>query len=395
MKILYICSADLSGRSGSLGSVRHILEVSENLCRLGNEIKLIAPRYSRYSQSTPVKIIYVPLVKIRFLRTLTYEILAPFLIFAWILFWKPTIIYWRQSYLTIFPVLLSSVLRKKIITEVNGLTIDEVSPEQISKLRKRVILFFEKYNYKNSTHLIGVAPVIKERIIKSYKLPEYKVSVILNGVNSDRMQVIDSREAKKTIGIDPDIKVIGFVGHFFPWDGIEYLIEAAPKIIQKQKNVRFLVIGHGIWGVHLPKLVAKMGLNDYFIFAGLVPWEKLYLYVNAFDVATAPYSKSININSGRSSLKILEYFACNKPVVASNTEAIPEIADIKAKSLGMTVNPEDPNELARAILYFLESSGKPFNMGNRGRDYISKERSWEVVARNTFNIINTMANPNS
>jgi hypothetical protein len=46
MKILYICSADLSGETGSLGSVRHIFEVSENLCRMGNKIKLIAPNYA-------------------------------------------------------------------------------------------------------------------------------------------------------------------------------------------------------------------------------------------------------------------------------------------------------------------------------------------------------------
>jgi glycosyltransferase involved in cell wall biosynthesis len=246
---------------------------------------------------------------------------------AYILFWKPEIVYWRQAYLTFFPVLLSRLLHKKIITEVNGLTIDEIKSEPISKLRKKILLCFEKYNYKNSSHLICVAPKIKEKIVKYYNLPGRKVSVILNGVNSDRMPVINSKEAKKAVGIDPYIKVIGFVGHFFPWDGIEHLIEAAPKIIQRQKNVRFLIIGHGMWGMHLPKLVSKMDLNDYFIFTGKVPWEKLYIYVNAFDVATAPYSKSINLESGRSSLKILEYFACNKPVVASNTVVIPEVVD--------------------------------------------------------------------
>jgi glycosyltransferase involved in cell wall biosynthesis len=224
-------------------------------------------------------------------------------------------------------------------------------------------------------------------------LPGRKVSVILNGVNSDRMPVINSKEAKKAVGIDPYIKVIGFVGHFFPWDGIEHLIEAAPKIIQRQKNVRFLIIGHGMWGMHLPKLVSKMDLNDYFIFTGKVPWEKLYIYVNAFDVATAPYSKSINLESGRSSLKILEYFACNKPVVASNTVVIPEVVDIQERSLGMTVKPEDSDELARAILFFLGNGEKTINMGNRGRAYILRERSWEAVARKTNNLIATMITP--
>lgn len=392
MKILYICSSDLSGESGSLGSVRHIFEVCENLCRMGNKIRLIAPRYARYSHSTPIEIIYVPMLKIRFLRTITYEALAPFFILSCILLWKPAVIYWRQSYLTFFPVFLSILSNKKIITEVNGLTIDEIKSETISRFRKNIVLHFEKYNYKNSSHLICVAPVIKERLLKYYKLSKRKISVILNGVNSNRMPVIDSAKAKEALGIDPEMKVIGFVGHFFPWDGIEYLIEAASKIIQKQKNVRFLIIGHGRWGMHLPKLVAKMGLNDFFIFTGKVPWEKLYIYVNAFDVATAPYSKSINIKSGRSSLKILEYFACNKPVVASNTEAIPEIMDIKKRELGLTVKPEDSNELARAILFLLESEETKLSIGNRARAYMQKERSWEAVARKINNLIVTMIN---
>jgi len=381
MKILYICSADLSGESGSLGSVRHILEVSENLFRLGNKIKLIVPKYARYPHSTPVDIIYVPLIKIRFLRTFIYELLAPFFFMTCIFFWRPHVVYWRQAYLTIFPVFFSRLFGKKILTEVNGLTIDEVESEPLGKIRKRLILAIENFNYKFSSHLICVAPQIRARILEHYHLPQDKVSVILNGVNSDCMLVLDTRKAKKKIGLPPDIKVVGFVGHFFPWDGIEYLIEAAPQIIKEIKGVRFLIVGHGKWGQHLPDLATKKGLAKYFIFTGKVPWEQLYLYVNAFDVATAPYSKAINFQSGRSSLKILEYFACKKPVVASRTEVIPEVVDLTKKSLGITVQPEDASALANAILRVLKNKKLQEQLGKDGRDYVKRERSWKIVAQ--------------
>lgn len=390
MRILYICSSDLSGESGSLGSVRHIFEVCENLCRMGNKIKLIAPRYARYSHSTPVEIIYVPLIKFRFLRTLTHEILAPFFIFAYIILWKPTVIYWRQSYLTFFPVMLSRLLKKKIVTEVNGLTLDEIESETLSKIRKKIILGLEKFNYVKSSHLICVAPKIREKIVKYYKLPKRKVSVILNGVNSDNMPVISSKNAKESIGIDPGTKVIGFVGHFFPWDGIEYLIEAASTVIQKEKNVRFLIIGHGKWGEHLPELVAQKKLDEYFIFTGKVPWERLYVYVNAFDIATAPYSKNINSQSGRSSLKILEYFACQKAVVASQTSVIPEIIDLEKKQFGITVPAENPQALAEAILRLLKNQALLQKMGQKSREYVQNERSWKQVALSTLQIINSI-----
>ncbi len=381
MKILYICSADLSGQFGSLGSVRHIMEVSENLHDLGNCVRLIVPGYARYTHITPVRLTYVPLIKVRFLRTLVYELLAPLFVMAYLFFWRPHIVYWRQAYLTFFPVLLGRLLGKGIITEVNGLTLDEVKSEPLSKARTRLILAIERFNYRFSSHLICVAPQIRTRILEYYRLSPDKVSVILNGVNSDRMPVIDTREAKKKIGIDPDEKVVGFVGHFFPWDGIEYLIEAALDIIKEINNIRFLIVGHGLWGEHLPKLVEEKGLSEYFLFTGKVDWERLYLYVNAFDVATAPYSKAINFQSGRSSLKILEYFACKKPVVASQTEVIPEVVDLERKGFGVTVPPERPKELAKAILGLLRDKRLREQLGKGSREYVAKDRSWRRVAQ--------------
>lgn len=390
MKILYICSADLSGEFGSLGSVRHIIEVSENLCHLGNRVKLIAPNYARYTHQTPIDIIYVPLIKIRFLRTIIFELLAPFFMIAYLLIWRPDIVYWRQAYLTLFPVLISRLFNKKILTEVNGLTIDEIESEPLTRIRKKVILAFEKFNYRFSSHLICVAPKIRERIINHYRFQPPKISVILNGVNSDKMRIVDIREAKKRIGLHPDRKIIGFVGHFFPWDGIEYLIEAAPKIIKEIKNVRFLIIGHGQWGKHLPELVRQKGLADYFVFTGKVLWERLYLYVNAFDVATAPYAQDINFQSGRSSLKMLEYFACQKPVVASQTKVIPEIVDLTEKGLGITVTAEDAGELAETIIHLLKNDDLRNRMGKKGRAYVEQERSWKIVAQKTQDIMQNL-----
>jgi glycosyltransferase involved in cell wall biosynthesis len=251
-------------------------------------------------------------------------------------------------------------------------------------------LTFEKFNYLASTHIICVASQIKKRILKYYGLPPEKVSVILNGVNAEKMPVMDSEVAKTKIGLLPDNKVIGFVGHFFPWDGIEYLIEAAEKIVKRIRNVRFLIIGHGLWGQHLPQLADKRGLTDYFIFTGKVPWERLYNFINAFDIATAPYSKAINLQSGRSSLKILEYFACKKPVVASETEVIPEIVDLAEKGLGLTVQPEDARALADAILHLLENDSLRKKMGQGGREYVERERSWKIVARKTQDIMNAL-----
>jgi glycosyltransferase involved in cell wall biosynthesis len=387
MKILYVCSADLSGQVGSEGSVRHIMEVAENLCRLGHNVRLIAPGYAHYRHDTPVKILYVPIVNIRFLRTILTEALSPLFIIVQFLLWRPVVVYWRQAYLTVFPALLCRLFGKDIITEVNGLTLDEIDSEPLPAWRKTAIIAFEWFNYHLSSHLICVAPQIRSRILRHYHLNSKKVSVVLNGVNAERMPLLETGAAKQQIGIDPTALVVGFVGHLFPWDGIEYLIEAAPEVIRAIPSVMFVIVGHGQWGEHLCDLTVQRGVADRFVFTGKVPWERLYIYVNAFDIATAPYAKNINTQSGRSSLKILEYFACQKPVVASETDAIPEIVDLHKKGLGITVPPEESQALAGALIELLSDAPRCVNMGKDGRQYVLKERSWSIVSQKVEEII--------
>ena len=387
MKILYICSADLSGETGSLGSVRHIMEVSENLCRLGHQVRLIAPGYHRYAHPTVVRIHYVPIIRRRFLRTICHELFSPLVMLIQLVRWKPDVIYWRQAYLTVIPVLIGRIFGKRVVTEVNGLTLDEVESESISTLRKRTVLIFERINYRFSSHLTCVAPGIRDRIQTHYGLSAKKLSVIQNGVNADRIPLMETGEAKRCIGLTQSEKVVGFVGHFFPWDGLEFLIKAAPEIISAVPDVRFLIIGHGRWGEHLPELARRQGVEAHFTFTGKVPWEGLYLYLNAFDVAVAPYADAINAESGRSSLKILEYFACRKPVIASRTTVIPEIEAIGQHGYGLLVPPEDSSALADAIVRLLCNDDLRTSMCVGARAYVLEERSWYRVAQKTEKIL--------
>jgi glycosyltransferase involved in cell wall biosynthesis len=391
MRILYVCSTDLSGETGSPGSVRHVMEVAENLLALGHDITLIAPGYAPYPHPTLVPIEYVPIVRRRFFRTLTHEALTPLYMLRRFLKHRPGAVYWRQAYLTFWPVLLARLFGVPIVTEVNGLTLDEVESENLSALRKRAILLFERFNYTFSTRLVCVAPAIRDRIAAHYGISNDRALVVLNGVNAERMPVMETREAKKALGWDTDALHIGFVGHLFPWDGVETLIEAAPRVLAEVPEARFVVIGQGKWGEHLPCLARDRGLADRFLFTGLVPWELLYTYINAMDVATAPYSKAINTQSGRSSLKLLEYFACQKPVVASATSVIPEVVDLTEKGLGLVAPPEDPAALAQALVKLLTNPALRASLGAGGRDYVLKERSWRHVAARVADIVREAA----
>ncbi|MFH1887375.1 MAG: glycosyltransferase family 4 protein [Pseudomonadota bacterium] len=385
MKILYVASTNLSGETGSPGSVRHVMEVAENLQARGHEVIVLVPGVGRYPHPATVRIVYVPCIRRRYLRTLVHEALVPFWL-ARFLPWADAV-YWRQALLSPWPPLLARIFGKPLVAEVNGLTADEVNTEAITSLRRRVILALERMNYGLARRLVCVAPRIAERIREHYGLAEEKVRVVLNGVNANRMPLMDARQARAGIGLPPDAPVVGFVGHFFPWDGIETLIAAAPAVLARFPETRFVVVGSGPWGGHLPELARTTGVGEAFVFTGRVPWERLYLYLNAFDIATAPYSSAINQESGRSSLKLLEYFALAKPVVASETDVIPEVRDLETRGLGVLVTPEEPGDLARALNELLADPEKRARLGQGGREYVLSERGWDKVAQQVEAVI--------
>lgn len=385
MDIFYICQVDLSGKVGSAGSVRHVMEICENLLKLGNRVTLIAPGYGKYQEATPVNIVYIPIVKTRYLRMISYEILSFIYCLIYLILNKPNIIYWRSSQLVVFPIFLSKILKLSILNEVNGFTPDELETEllndNVSMLRFKVIILIEKFCLKNSHGIITLTPLIKKRISNYYNINAKNIFVTPCGVNPDVIRPMNKYKARKILGLNPDCRYVGFVGYFFPWSGLEYLIESAPRIIEELEGVRFIIVGHGLWGKHLEKLVHQMNMSQYFIFTGLVPWIKLPLYLNAFDIGVAPYTAGVNEKTGGSSLKLMEYFCCKKAVVVSDVKAIPEIQMLKENNLGIAVTPEDPDALARAIVYLLKNDELRDNVEKKCRDIVVRERAWHKIAK--------------
>jgi glycosyltransferase involved in cell wall biosynthesis len=86
----------------------------------------------------------------------------------------------------------------------------------------------------------------------------------------------------------------------------------------------------------------------------------------------------------------LEYFACEKPVVATHTEAIPEVVELEKRGLGITVPGEDAEALAEAILRLLEDERLRRQLGRGGRAYVEQERSWKAVAQKSLNIMHAL-----
>ena len=122
---------------------------------------------------------------------------------------------------------------------------------------------------------------------------------------------------------------------------------------------------------HLVNLVRNLQLEEYFIFSGQVPHSQVPLYINSCDIMVVP-RRDLQIRS--SPLKIFEYLACEKPIIATR---VPYHEFIEENHFGLLGNPDDPKSLALQILNLLDTSEEEKKkIGRNGRAYVCKKHSY-------------------
>ena len=337
---------------------------------------LFAPYSKRVVKDKNIIFIFIP--KLKYFKRLFYHILLFFYLLYYCLKLTPDVIYIRYSIFSFIPVLISKIFRIPCVIEINGLLIDEQRVVGCSKLITMITKLSEKFCYKHAKKIVAVTRGIKREIIRMYNIPDEKVVVIENGANTDLFKPIDQKEAKKELKLQ-DTNYVCFVGSLVPWQGVEYLIQAAPLIL-KHSDTKFLIVGDGIMKRKLIELTYKIGVADKFIFTGQVPYEDVPKYINASDVCVV---YKIPLKSGYSPLKLYEYMACGKPVVASKVEGFEILEQNKA---GILVEPENPEELAKVIIKLLKDEKLRKKMGKNGRKYVVKNHSWKAVAKRVVEV---------
>jgi glycosyltransferase involved in cell wall biosynthesis len=293
---------------------------------------------------------------------------------------KPSIVYRRSSQFN-SDYFLARLLRVPSIKEVNGIIADEARITQRGdSFSLKIINALEKFTLPKADKIIVVTSRLKEVLQGDYGVPEDKIVVIPNGANTDLFKPIDAIEAREELGLRGSDNYICFVGSLVQWQGVEYLIKSVPLILKQCPETRFLIVGDGPMKQELIELAEKIGISANVIFTGMVPYQKVPLYVNASDVCVLPKKP---MRTGYSPLKLCEYMACMKPVVATRTDGFEILEEFNA---GALMNPENPSEFAQAIIKLLQDPDLRVQMGQNGRKYVVENRSWESVAKRVADV---------
>jgi glycosyltransferase involved in cell wall biosynthesis len=366
------------------GSNIHILELLGNLKKYTN-IAMFAPGQKSVNRALS-GIKYVPVIDNKYLVQPSYEFMLSFYLLYSCMKNRPDVLYLRQNSFPFFPIILCKFLKIPSVVEVNGLVLDELEVNNSKSFAYRVFshlaLRSEKLNYRYCDRIVSVTDKLKEELVNLYDVPEGKIFVINNGANTDLFKPMDQERVKAELGLEKSKKYVCFVGNLAAWQGVEFLIYASPLILEKYPDVRFLIVGDGAMKDKLVEISSELGLLDKFIFTGRVPYEKVPMYINAADVCVVTKKP---IKSGYSPIKLYEYMACGKPIIATKTYGF-EI--LEQTNSGILINPENSAEFANSVLMLLNNPELLNNIDNKGCEYANVNHSWDSVARKVLDVCN-------
>lgn len=283
---------------------------------------------------------------------------------------------YRRHHLYNSEYLLGKLFGIPSVREMNGIVADEARiTGRGDSFSLRVIDWIERSGIRKADRIIVVTPRMKELLENDYRVPGNGIVVVENGANTDMFRPMSTTEAQKALDLDPRHRYVCFVGSLSQWQGVDYLIRAAPAVLEKVPATCFLIVGDGVMKDELTMLAEQLGVSDNVVFVGRAPYQRVPLYINASDVCSVP--KTVT-RVGYSPLKLHEYMACGRPVVATRTKGFEVLEEKRA---GLLVDPENPEDLADAIAELLGNPQRAKHMGESGREYVLENRSWESVAR--------------
>ena len=173
-----------------------------------------------------------------------------------------------------------------------------------------------------------------------------------------------------------------FVGSFYPWHGVEILVDAFAMLREHGANMRLSLIGDGILRPACEHRVRELGMNGMIEFTGWLPHPDVARRLRQADLAVAPFLRIEPFYFDP--VKLLEYMAFGLPVIASDLERIAEI--LSFGQAGALVKPGDASALASTMIALAGDEPRRLRLGNAARDIIERDFSRQTVGPNVIEL---------
>lgn len=355
-----------------------IVKMCEAFSKAGAEVRLIFPFrmnkvkanpfiYYRVDEVFKVKKLFSPdfylpgaLDKISFFIK---NLVSSLILIIYTLFDKTDIIYSRDE----LPIYFLSFFKKNLVFECH-------------KFSKSKIFFYKRFRNKN-IKIITISVYLKNILVQlGFRPGNIKISP--DGVDLDKFNIKESQEeCRKKVGLPKDKKIIGYVGQLRTMGmekGIEDLAEAFQLLRVKYKNLILVIVGGREDDINFyKKIINENNINqNEIVFVGHQPYQEIPFYLKSFDILVMPFPKNEHYAFYMSPLKLFEYMASLRPIVATD---LPTVREILNENNSILVKPSSFDELTKGIMKVLNDQSLAGKISSKAFEDV-KKYTWQKRA---------------
>ncbi|MDR2083755.1 MAG: glycosyltransferase family 4 protein [Bacteroidales bacterium] len=235
-----------------------------------------------------------------------------------------------------------------------------------------IVYQLEKAGMEAADKVIAVSNLTAETVIKKYGIDPNKVVTVHNAVEPSETKGLEKA------GKNVKEKVVTFLGRLTFQKGPEYFVEAAKLILERDKNVRFVMAGSGDLFEKMVKYVARLGISTHFHFTGFLKGNEVDKMFSLSDVFVMP---SVSEPFG---IVPLEAMRLNVPVVISKQSGVSEVLEYALK-----VDFWDVNAMADAIYGLLHYDALYEMCKYCGKEEILNLK-WEKASKKILDVYNSV-----
>lgn len=370
MRVLYVTAAPVPSLSAN--SI-HVMKMSQALSKAGHDVQLIAPEYNRQNEDYPPKSDIFDYYDIQFpfsikrtqgvFRGAFGVSLHVLQVFLYTLLYKSDVIYSR----CLFSAWFLTLMGKPVIYERH----DSFIPQSRSwKIFDRLL------THRSLKAVVVISQSLKKHLCQNHNIPESKIIIAPDGAD---VVVAAPEPLPRTRG---DFQ-IGYVGHLYRGRGINVIIESARQL----RDFTFHIVGGTKKDLQFWK--EACGDIDNVFFYGHLPHAQASRYLGSFDAVLAPYQRKIEVSGGGgdiskwiSPLKLFEYMAAGRAIIASDIDVLKEVLEDGRNCL--LCPPDDVNSWTLAIKRLKNNPELASRIGREAQKDFLEKYSWDSRVKSIF-----------